>query len=247
MIYTLLALAVGLQAPQGGDSDWKTYTSKAGFSVMMPGVVAEQKQQLPGLGETLMAMAKDGPNVYLVMKIRNPKPVPKAAENTFFKEIAEATAKAAPIVSQKVIALAGHPGREYVLEKEVPGAETLVMTSRYILMSPELTYNLQIIRSKASPVPPAAEMARFFDSLKLVAAANAPAEAGRNKLEFQPFSPPGAGFATVMPGKPKETRVKAGAGPVRSPPSPTSARRSWGLTPSPSSSTSRRWAMRRTR
>ncbi len=215
MIQTILALACVLQAPQGGDSAWKTYTSAAGFSALMPGPVNEQKQPpaKPGQAPGTMAIAKDGDTAYLVMKINNPTPIPAEKAEVYLQGVVNETGKAGRLISQKAIALAGHPGREFVAELKAPNGEPVVLTARFILTSPDVTFNMQVIWARSNQAPPAAVVNRFFDSLRPAVPAMANGGGGGRKLEFQPFAPPGGGFETVMPGQPKPTKIRAGSGP----------------------------------
>lgn len=205
MILTFLALAALLQTPKDDDAPkWETYTSAAGFSVAVPGVPVEQKKKVGASNESVTLISKGGDSVYMVIRIDNEKPVPKAMESQFFKEVRQGLDTTAKVSSEKKIAHAGRAGGEYVYEIKGQGGETLVVNSRYILMSPEVTYNMQIIRAKDKPAAGAKEMAAFFDSLKIVDLATA-AKMANSKLAFKAFAPKGMGFSILMPGKPEET------------------------------------------
>lgn len=80
MTQTILALALvlGLQAPQCGDSTWKTYASSPGFSVL--------------------AITRNGDTAYIDLQ----------------GVVVNETGKAGRLIAQKVVAVAGHPGREFV-------------------------------------------------------------------------------------------------------------------------------------
>ncbi len=210
MTSIVLALAVALQAPKG-ESSWETYTSAAGFSVSLPGPAIEQKQTVPtpaGPVENLMVVAKSENVAYVAIKIKNPVAIPKGKENEFFRGVIDSIGKSSKILSQKVITALGHPGRDVVAEAQNQGGETLVTVSRFILVSPEVTFNLQVIRAKATPAPAPCDVATFFDSLKLVAPSTVNRPAKAPKLEFKPFAPAGAGFSVVMPGKPAESALR---------------------------------------
>jgi hypothetical protein len=209
MTLTALALAALLQAPKSGEASWQTFTSAGGFSVTVPGTPVDQKQNQAGPSgpvENFTLIAKDGDIVYLVMKIHNPGPIPKELEDQYFRNLNTATTKSAKLMSEKVITHAGHPGREYDVEVRGRNGETLVARYRYILTSPDVTFNMQVIRAKDKPAPNPRDVARFFDSLKVVDAAMARRTAqAPSKLAFKPFAPPKGGFTGVMPGQPTET------------------------------------------
>ena len=102
----------------------------------------------------------------------------------------------------------GHPGREYVYELKGQGGETSVARARYVLTSPETTFNMQIVRGKDKPAPSDEDVTSFFESLKLVAVAMSAKPAAPPKLTFKAFAPRRAGFSVLMPGKPDETPKK---------------------------------------
>jgi hypothetical protein len=204
MTVTFLALAVMLQAPKGGEAaKWETYTSAAGFSISLPGAPVEQAPKVAG--GNVSVVAKDGDRVYMVIKVANTPPTTKAMEAQFFKDILEGLGKIAKVSSNKPIKLMESPGREYEYEMTQQGRETVVVRSVYVLTSPDVVYNMQIIRGKDKPAPSEREVASFFDSLKQVDLATARKMARAGKLEFTPFAPAGAGFSIIMPGKPDET------------------------------------------
>ena len=211
MTVTFLALAVLLQAPSGGEAPWPTFTSASGFSVAMPGIPVEQREtkaSSAGPVENVTVTSKDGKSVYVAMRFINAKPITRAAEAQFFGELRTTTAKSAKVISEKAITLGGHPGRDLVLEIRGQGGETLVSLCRYLLMSPDVTFSLQVIRSTTDPAPRDRDVAAFFDSLKLVAPAKAGAAARGSKLAFRPFALPDAGFSMLMPGKPEESTTR---------------------------------------
>jgi hypothetical protein len=201
---TFRALAVMLQTPKGSEAaKWETYTSAAGFSVSLPGAPVEQGPKVAGGNITVVA--KDGDKVYMVIKVANTPPTTKDKEAQFFKEIRESLDKIAKVSSEKPVKLMESPGREYEYEMVQQGRETIVVRSVYLLTSPEVVYNMQVIRGKTKPAASEREVASFFDSLKLVDLATARKMARTTKLEFKPFAPAGAGFSIIMPGKPDET------------------------------------------
>jgi hypothetical protein len=204
MTVTFLALAVMLQTPKGGEAaKWETYTSAAGFSVSLPGEPIEQGPKVAGGNITVVA--KDGEKVYMVIKVANTPPTTKDKEDQFFKEIREGLDKIGKVSSDKPIKLMDSPGREYEYELVQKGRETIVVRSVYVLTSPEVVYNMQVIRGKDKPAASERDVASFFDSLKQVDLATAKKLARNTKLEFKPFAPAGAGFSIIMPGKPNET------------------------------------------
>jgi hypothetical protein len=200
-----------LQAPSGGEAPWPTFTSASGFSVAMPGTPVEKRNEPGAVGpnESVQVLSKEGKSIYLVLRIVNGAPVSKEEEPTFFRGVRSSMEKPTnKIVSEKAITFAGHPGREFGYEMSGAGGETFVLLSRFVLFSPEITFNLQLIRPKSAPAPRDRDVAAFFDSLKLVAPAKAGAAARGSKLAFRPFALPDAGFSMLMPGKPEESTTR---------------------------------------
>jgi hypothetical protein len=210
MTVTFLALAVLSQATSGGEAPWPTFTSASGFSVAMPGTPVEKKQTTNGPNgpiENITVMVNHGKTLYMATRIINPAPISGGKEAEYFRELHTALAKTSKVISDKAITLAGHPGRDFTLEIPGQGGVTIVTLCRSVLMSPDVTFNLQVIRSKTDPAPRDRDVAAFFESLKLVPA-KAGAAAGGSKLAFKPFAPPDAGFSLMMPGKPDESTTR---------------------------------------
>ncbi len=211
MTVTFLALAVLLQAPSGGEAPWPTFTSASGFSVAMPGKPVEKKETKPGPAgpvENITVMANQGKTLYMAARIMRPSPIPDGKEAEFFREMRATLAKTSKVLSEKSITLAGHPGRDFTLEIPGQGGVTIISLLRSVLTSPDVIFNLQVIRSTTDPAPRDRDVAAFFDSLKLVAPSTVNRPAKAPKLEFKPFALPDAGFSMLMPGKPEESTTR---------------------------------------
>lgn len=210
MTAVILALAVLTQGVQGANPAWQTYSSDEGFSVSLPGNPIEQKAAQPspaGPIDSVMVIGKAGNTAYVVMKLANTLPITEAQTDPFFRGVRMAQEKLGKLIAEKVVTYEGHPGREITLEVSGQGGETVVVTSRFYLVSPEVTFTLQVARARSQPAPDPREVAAFFDSLKLMPGAlKRPNLANAKKMEFQPFEPPGAGFTALMPGKPNVSK-----------------------------------------
>jgi hypothetical protein len=208
MTLTFLALAALLQTPKADEEPkWERYKSPAGFSVLLPAAPVEQRQPLANQKENVTLISKSGALIYMVIKVANDKLInTKALEAELFdKEVHEGMVKAGKVLSEKTIARGGHPGREYQYEMTAQNGKVFVVHNQWILMSPETTYNLQVIRPKEIAAPAEGDVTSFFESLKLEAVTAAPKPADRPKLAFKSFVPKGAGFSILLPGKPDET------------------------------------------
>jgi hypothetical protein len=210
MTVTFLALAVLFQAPSSsGEAPWPTFTSASGFSVAMPGTPVEKKETKAGSAgpvENIAVMATHGKTLYMAARIVRPSPIPDGKEAEYFRDMRATMAKTSKVLSEKSITLAGHPGRDFTLEIPGQGGATIISLCRSVVTSPDVIFNLQVIRSTTDPAPRDRDVAAFFDSLKLVAPAKA--GAGGSKLAFKPFAPPDSGFSMVMPGKPDESTTR---------------------------------------
>ena len=177
----------------------------------MPGTPVEKKETKAGPAgpvENISVMANDGKTLYMATRLINPAPVAGGKEAEYFRELRAALAKTCKVTSEKAITLAGHPGRDFRLEIPGQGGVTIVTLLRSVLTSPDVIFNLQVIRSTTDPAPRDRDVAAFFGSLKVGAPAKAGAAARGSKLAFKPFALPDAGFSMLMPGKPEESTTR---------------------------------------
>jgi hypothetical protein len=212
MILTVLAMAALLQTPKVDDAPaWETFKSVAGFSVSMPGNPIEQKQIKAGPSggaENVTVTSSSGGVDYQVVRITIQSPITAALETIFFDGLRNTTAKNNKLISDKPLKFEGHSAREFVYEMKNSRGEILTVRARYVLVSPQVTFSVQVIHPADKPAPSERDVLTFFDSLKVVDFAPRLPTAVASKLEFTPFAPPNTGFTILLPGKPAETNTK---------------------------------------
>ena len=211
-----LALVLALQAPPGGEPEWKPIkSSPGGFSVDAPGQsqTMVQTQQGPnGPMKVPMVVSRLGDVAFLALRIPNPNPVPKAQQKAFFDGVrgSFAQGQGKKLVSEKRAEIGGVPAADYVVEAPGPNGQTLLMRARFLLWDENTTFNLQVIAPQGSETEKHAE--KFFKTFKTIKvnaaeakAAPAPGGAGASApLKWGTFTSDEGGFSVRMPGKPVE-------------------------------------------
>jgi hypothetical protein len=194
----LLLFGLALAGPAAAQDGWKPFASKEGcFSVLMPHPPVETLQ--PATATRLWGTRKfeataAGLFVHVEYADFHRENLPPDVEKLLDEAEAANFGKREVVLRKGKVALAGHPGREYLTRVD----EALHFRGRLFLVNSRL-YLVFLTGLKEQITSPMAD--RFFSSFRLTGPVPAPPPLPAPKpLTWKPFSCPEGRFKVLLPG-----------------------------------------------